>query len=343
MDGQREFISAHADSTDIVEQVFVPTAGEFGVLIPAPAQPTIDPNPVPASDLQALDDATRPTINLVKEVPESGSGGGGGCSLGCGATGAAAAAPEDGGAILIDTGVRTGPTLTVGPVNATPLTATTPEALNGWLAQNGFSFPDGGEAIVDSYVDAGAWFVALTQAADAGIPDGGISVGIHYSVPAVQLGMQLRMASVGAGGTMAFTVFVVSESAVGPSNAKALTLDDLSTALLEQSYAEAVESAVSSAGGRALLIEGEYPSSVAGGALAALVSPSPGTLTRLSTLVTPAEMTYDPVLAPPGPPGVVDTLTIQEGLASRARRHLGLLGLLLFGTIFLRRNWLRES
>ena len=54
MDAEREFMSVHSSSTDIVIEVFVPDGGDFGAIIPVGAQPTIDPNVIPTSDLDAL-------------------------------------------------------------------------------------------------------------------------------------------------------------------------------------------------------------------------------------------------------------------------------------------------
>ncbi|MHB8421084.1 MAG: DUF2330 domain-containing protein [Myxococcales bacterium] len=365
MDGQREFMSVHAASTDIVAQVFVPAGGDFGILMPAPAQPTIDPTPVPSSDLDALDMATRPRITV--ETPSS-EGEGGGCGIGCGAAGKSA-----GGLPPIDTGVRTGPPVTVGPVVATPLTATDSSALDAWLAQNGFALSAADQTIVDGYVGAGQWFVALkpsAEAGDGGAVDGGVSVGLHYSVPVVDDGLELKMASVGASGSMSFTVFVAAAQGVGPTNAAALTLLDLDAGLLAQSYPEAVAAAVGSHGGQAWVVEGNFDPSVVGGALAAMLDPSQGTLTRLSTVVTPAQMTYDPTFAPPGPSGVVNSRTVASPSASAwfpgargfgggpddgdapggggrpprgAGPGLGLLGLFFFSALFLRRRLLRAA
>ncbi len=364
MDGQREFVSAHASSTDIVTQIFVPTGGNFGVLIPVPAQPTIDPNPVPAADLDALDQATRPQITV---VTPSGSGGGEGC--GCvpmrGVGGTASGTP-------ISTGVRSGPAVTVGPVTATPLTASDATALNGWLSQNGFAVSAAGQGVVDSYVGPGQWFVALTRAAgsdggtgEGGAPDGGVSVGVHFSVQVVHEEMELKMASLGAGSSMAFTVFVAAPSPVGPTNAAALTLNDLDGGLLVQSYAQAVSAAVTGNGGKAWVVEGDYGGGVAGGALAALVDPTQTTLTRLTTIVTPDQMTYDAVFGPPGPSGVVNARIVTSpgnaaafpfggrgdgegdspGGEGGASTGTGLgFGLLLFvGALFVRRRWLRPA
>ena len=64
--GQRVFVSvrkaglAAADiRTDIVTQLEVDGGGDFGVLLPLPAAPTLDTTPVDAKELAALDSATQ--------------------------------------------------------------------------------------------------------------------------------------------------------------------------------------------------------------------------------------------------------------------------------------------
>ena len=314
-------------------------------------QPTIDATPVPASALQALEQATRPTINIVTEVPESGSsGGGGGCGIGCGAAsndvgGGGGEGMADGG----HGGVQTGQTLTVGPVTATSLTATDPTALTNWLNQNGFVVPAGGQAILNSYVDAGTWFIALTAAGsgDGGFgTDGGVSVGLHYSFPMAAAGVALRLSTLGAGSTMSFTELVAASRAVAPGNAPALTLTDLASALVTDTYPEAVQAAVAQDGGAGWVIEGEYtPSAVVTAPLSAWVDSSQTSLTRLSTILTPAQLTSDVSFSGTAPAGVTNSVTVNKGLASALPRryHLGLLGVLLLGSFFLRRNWLRQS
>src|SRR5690242_8968980 len=64
-DAQRIFISANGATTEVVTQIMVPNSpADYGVLIPVPAPPTLDPNPVSAADLDDLDDATVPSIRI---------------------------------------------------------------------------------------------------------------------------------------------------------------------------------------------------------------------------------------------------------------------------------------
>ncbi|MGO9829732.1 MAG: hypothetical protein ACLPJH_06290, partial [Myxococcaceae bacterium] len=79
--------------------------------------------------------------------------------------------------------------------------------------------------------------------------------------------------------------------------------------------------------------------------LSAWLDPSQTSVTRLSTILTPAQITTDVSFGGTPPSDVTNTLTINAGVASTfpRRHHLGLLGILLLGTFFLRRNWLRGA
>src|SRR4051812_7884739 len=69
MNTQRIVMSVRASgTTDMIAQVGVPaTTADYGVLIPVPSEPTLDDQPISTSDLQKLDDATRPEIYAASE------------------------------------------------------------------------------------------------------------------------------------------------------------------------------------------------------------------------------------------------------------------------------------
>src|SRR3954452_23141143 len=69
-DTQRIFMSLRASTTEVVVQIGVPaTTADYGVLIPVPSQPTLDPQPVAESELAALDAATVPKIYVHENSP----------------------------------------------------------------------------------------------------------------------------------------------------------------------------------------------------------------------------------------------------------------------------------
>ena len=53
---QRILISVHGGTTDVITQIGVPaTTADYGVLIPVPSAPTLDPSPVASADIDVLD------------------------------------------------------------------------------------------------------------------------------------------------------------------------------------------------------------------------------------------------------------------------------------------------
>jgi hypothetical protein len=75
MNAQRVFVSARSGgTTDLIVQIAVPkTTADYGVLIPVPGEPTLDPKAVSSEDLDALDELTAPRI-LIADDSDSGSG-----------------------------------------------------------------------------------------------------------------------------------------------------------------------------------------------------------------------------------------------------------------------------
>src|SRR3954452_4710596 len=60
---KRIFLSVRGGNTDVITQVGVPaTTADYGVLIPVPAEPTLDPMPVSMNDLASLERLTAPAI-----------------------------------------------------------------------------------------------------------------------------------------------------------------------------------------------------------------------------------------------------------------------------------------
>lgn len=142
-DAQRAFLAVHDGRTEVVLQVAVPAAGSpYGVLVPTPVQPQIDPEPVASKELDTLEANTRPKIVL-----SSSGGGGGGC----------AAKAEDLGGEGVPGGVIVGSQVEVGPVTAVSLSATDGAALSAWLTQSGFVLPANAQRIIDGYAGPGRW------------------------------------------------------------------------------------------------------------------------------------------------------------------------------------------
>ena len=286
-------VGTEDERTEIIAQVGVPAAGEaYGVLIPVPGEPTIDPEPVSIEDLDELDRATAPQVTVVTPIDD---GGGSGSGCGCGS------ADDDsaGAADSADANVIVSAPVNLGPATVVVLQADDPAALTDWLDANGFAIPAEHEALVASYVDAGHSFIALKRSDDAP-SDGPSSLGLHYTLAGDHRQLSLAFARLGAAPSVAFTVFVTALAYVTPDPTfKALTLYDLDPVLLQQSYRKAVAQAVSKAGARAFVIESTLSSPL----MAALSSDfrallgytgSPANVTtRLTTVVAASALDSD--------------------------------------------------
>jgi hypothetical protein len=258
-DAQRVVLALHdagmdTERTDIVAQVGVPAAGaEYGVLIPVPGEPTIDPEPVRLSDLEELDRVTAPKITIETALDDGDEGGG----CGCGSDG-----DDDsgGGTTPTEGSIDVSAPVNLGPATVVVIKSDDPDALNAWLDENGFAIPDEQQSLVDSYVAAGDSFIALKRSDDAPA-DGPSSLGLHYTLAGDHRQLSLAFARLGAAPRVSFTVFVAAPSFVTP-DATFTTLDlaDLNASLLRQSYSKAVASAVADAGSHAFVLENtEYP------------------------------------------------------------------------------------
>lgn len=315
MDAQRVFISVRGGRTEIVTQVTVPRSQEdFGVLIPLPAMPAIDPAPVPAQALDRLEELTRPTI----------FGGDDGGGIGC-ACGASKGGDEARGGVMV------GPPVEIGPVTAMTLTADTGDALNDWLATNGFTLDEAGRALVSEYTSPGRAFVALKRSV-AAPSTGATSVGVHFSLPGDQRALPLRFARVGASDEVSFTVFVFADAAVAPTPPfAALTLADLDRKLLQgTNYANALRAAVQGKDGKAFVLEGVRTVNQLGLAseLARLVDPA-AKMTRLSTIIRSEKLTADAHLDGHVPGTVPDQIQLGAGAVGGAAVLLFAAGLKL--------------
>jgi len=289
---QRIFISVSpGGTTDVVTQIGVPaTAADYGVLIPVPSEPTLDPTPIMSSELEALDRFTQPTIRTQADDEGCGCNG-----LGGGST--------KGGNDAVPGGAQVSAPVTIGPVTAVTLTADTGDAINAWLAQNGFAIPAASQPIVNSYAGTGRYFIALKRS-DTAASGGPTSVGLHFTLTGDERGMPLRFISIGAAPSVGFTVFVVADGTVGPSAPfAALTVDDLDLiALRTTGYSSAVATAVTQHGNHAFVLEGVWSAATLGPAqipsLKNLIAPTQF-MTRLSSVVPATGLDTDVVFDQP--------------------------------------------
>ncbi len=281
--GQVALLVVDRGKTGVVLTLDVPDAGNaFGVLVPVPGEPDIDPQPVSDEALTALEARTRPVVGVRDD-------GGGDPGFGCGLplSGSRDFAAED-------TGVLVGDRVAVGPVSAQWVSGETGAAVSDWLAQEGFVLPAGGQAIVDGYVNGGLSFLAFTRNDTA---SGAARVGVHFTLDGDHRAYALQMSTLGAADAMAFTIFVATDDPDGTapdSPYAALTVAQLDAGLLHSDYAAAVKKGVAAVGGKAFVVETKAKAGdlFGDGVLAGLV-PDGHTITRMSSVAAPADLDAD--------------------------------------------------
>ena len=162
----------------------------------------------------ALDQATQTTIEA-PNLPPCAS-----CTcntdFGGGAPGASQAA-EDAGI----SGVTVIGQQTVGPYATVQLQSSDPNALNNWLAANGYTVPAAVQPIVAAYVNEGFDFLALKlqpgQNVTAMRP-------VRVTAPGAGLSLPLRMVAAGTGATVGITLWVIGDGRYEPQNFSTFTI-----------------------------------------------------------------------------------------------------------------------
>ena len=279
--GQVAILSAHDGVTDNIFVIDVPAAGNaFGVLIPVPEEPVIDPNEVSTAAIDALEASTRPTFERGAADGDSG-----GC--GCGV-------PLSGDALGVNRGVITGDPVDIGPVTAQWVSGTAGNAVADWLADQGFVLPAGADAVLDAYTNQGLGFLAFTRNETS---TGAARVGVKFTLDGDRRVYALRMSQIGSAALMGFTIFVGHEgdAALAPDAPYAqIGVDELGDGgiIADGDYKGAVATAVSEAGGKAFVVESSGPAANLSSDAAALFA-SGAFVTRLSTVAAPAELDSD--------------------------------------------------
>jgi len=164
---------------------------------------------------QAFEQATATTIVAPSLAPcpscgcANAPGGFGGSSSGGGAA-------ADAGAVNVIS------QQTVGPYDTVQLQSTDPNALNNWLAANGYVVPSGFQPTIAAYVAEGFDFLALKLA-----PGQGVSAmrPVRVTTPGAGLSLPLRMVAAGTGATVGVTLWIVADGRYEPANMKSFTID----------------------------------------------------------------------------------------------------------------------
>ena len=183
------------------------------------------------------------------------------------------------------------------------LTADSGDAINAWLADNGFVIPPAQQPIVGQYAATGRYFIAIRRS-DTAADGGPSSVGLHFTLPGDQRGLPLPFSRIGAASTVGFTVVVAADDFVAPRPPfVTLTLNNLVAQTLRTSgYAAAMSDAIAQHAGHAFVIEGTWTAAeIAGDRIDSLrpFIPTDARLTRLSTLMPASALDTDAFLDQP--------------------------------------------
>jgi hypothetical protein len=101
------------------------------------------------------------------------------------------------------------------------LSATAADGLQAWLDDNGYAIPAGGEDILQSYIDAGVYFLAVkvnldvVEQVDGWLPP----IQLRYASPSLSLPIRIgTISSAGAQEVVVYTLTPVAEGEVSITN-----------------------------------------------------------------------------------------------------------------------------
>ncbi|HJZ84783.1 MAG TPA: DUF2330 domain-containing protein [Polyangia bacterium] len=177
------------------------------------------------------------------------AGGGGGGAGGAGGSGGAVdgSAGGGGGVVVVSQDQ-------VGPYDSAVVRSDDPQALRGWLQQNGYNLTPAGSALIDPYVREQSYFVALKLHAGHNVGEiQPIVLRFAGSEPCVPL----RLTAVAALNDMDVTAFVLGQHRAVPSNYYEVKVDlaRIDWIGFGQNYQQVVSAAANEATGNAFVTE----------------------------------------------------------------------------------------
>lgn len=117
----------------------------------------------------------------------------------------------------------------VGEYEIVILSAEESDDLFGWLWEEGFAVSSGAEALVQEYLDGGAYFFAAKVSADAGIGDGDTLSPLQFSYDSDVFSLPIRIGTAASKGQQDLIVYAITDfadGAVGISNYPEMSLED---------------------------------------------------------------------------------------------------------------------
>jgi hypothetical protein len=137
--------------------------------------------------------------------------------------GAVPAAANGGGSADVSGTVTVLKQENVGPYATVQLQASDSNALQNWLAQNGYNISADVAPVVAEYVKEGFDFLAMKL-----LPNQGVQAmrPVRVTTPGASLSLPLRMAAVGTGQEVGITIWVVADGRYEPQNFPFFHIDD---------------------------------------------------------------------------------------------------------------------
>jgi hypothetical protein len=213
----RMILSISKDKSTLYDQIkYSGSPASFGWVLPIAGTAEVGLS----SDLlfATLDQQTQvrilpPPLNCPPPPPGCFSSSSGGSSAG---SANAAPAPEDDGVQVLKNEV-------VGPYETVQLASDDANALNAWLAKNGYSVPQDVQPVIAAYVAEKFNFLALKL-----VPGQGVQSMRPVRVTTTGAGavLPLRMVAAGTGATVGIGLWVVAEGRYEPQNFASFFLDE---------------------------------------------------------------------------------------------------------------------
>jgi len=245
------FASENGVVTAHVQIQYVGPAEDFAWVVPLPALPTVTLG-VQEVFTQLLN-RTQPrfvtNFQFDPECREADFGGEGEAEAEAEAEAASDAAASDGGS-----GVEIYFRGAVGPYDAAVLSADDPDALRTWLADNNYDLPPQADPLIDAYVEAGDYFVALKLLKEQ---DTGDLVPIVLQFAHDRPCVPIRLTAIAATPDMPVRLWVLGDARAIPTNYRHVLVDQAKIDWLSfgANYTQVVSEAADEAGSRAFVTE----------------------------------------------------------------------------------------
>ena len=186
----------------------------------------------------------------------------------------------------------------VGPYGFDVVGSEDPDALVTWLRENSYSVTVAMEPLIDVYVEEGFVFLAMKLRPDAGVQD---VEPVKVTYPSSGPMIPLRLTAVAANPNMAVLTWIFADQQAVPLNYAKMEIADEELIFYgrgaRSNYRLLMSRRADEYGGQAFITEYAAPSRelVVGHGLLRDLSRRYAYVTRLNTVISPEEMTVDPV------------------------------------------------